>query len=111
MYAADTFNRRVQRLPRGGTTFEPWRDSGDGVDFEKPTGVFVDAEDVIHVCDSVAETVYRFDRAGALIDRWSLPEILGTASEPEDIVIDATGSDLYIAEVRGHRVFHLTRTP
>jgi hypothetical protein len=33
----------------------------------------------------------------------------GSPSEPEDIVIDATGTHIYIAEVLGHRVLHLTR--
>ena len=106
VYVADTFNRRVQKLDPSGAFVAEWRAPG-GVELMKPTGVFVDANDVVHVCDSLAETVYRFDTDGGLLDRWYLPPILGETTEPEDIVIDAAGENIYIAEVRNHRVYHL----
>lgn len=108
VYVADTFNRRIQKLDAAGTFVAEWRAPG-GVEFEKPTGVFVDADDVVHVCDSLAQTVYRFDTGGILLGRWYLPDLLGEPTEPEDIVIDAAGIHIYIAEVRNHRVYHLTR--
>lgn len=108
VYVADTFNRRIQKLDPTGAFVAEWRAPG-GVELMKPTGVFVDATDVVHVCDSLAETVYLFDTDGTLLEQWYLPDILGETSEPEDIVIDATGTDIYIAEVRNHEVHHLTR--
>lgn len=108
VYVADTFNRRIQKLDPAGGFVAEWRAPG-GVELMKPTGVFVDAADVVHVCDSLAETVYLFDTAGTLLERWYLPEVLGESTEPEDIVIDASGADIYVAEVRNHRVYRLAR--
>lgn len=75
----------------------------------KPTGVFVDAHDVVYVCDSLADEVLVFDPDGVLLERWDLAAIVGSVTEPEDIVLDPTGRHVYIGEVRGHRVLHLMR--
>ena len=108
IYVADTFNRRIQKLGPDGTPLAQWLDYG-GVPFQKPTGVFVDARDVIYVCDSLAEMVVLFDRDGGVVDRWPLRSVLGEVSEPEDIVLDPTGQEIYLVEVRNHRVHHLQR--
>ena len=108
VYVADTFNRRVQKLDATGGFVAEWRAPG-GVELMKPTGVFVDANDVVHVCDSLAETVYLFDTDGTLLERWYLRDVLGEPTEPEDIVIAAGSGDIYIAEVRNHRVYRLAR--
>jgi DNA-binding beta-propeller fold protein YncE len=110
VYVADTFNRRVQKLDPDGRFVAEW--SGfEGEPFVKPTGVFVDARDLVHVCDSLADRVLVFDVDGAAIERWDLAAIVGSSSEPEDIVIDTAGTHIYIGEVRGHRVLHLMRPP
>jgi DNA-binding beta-propeller fold protein YncE len=83
----------------------------DGVAFQKPTGIFVDGDDVVYVCDSTAETVFLFDGNGAPIERWDLAVIYGEPSEPEDIVISDDGRDIFIGEVAGHRVLHLAFEP
>lgn len=110
VYVADTFNRRLQKLDRDGGFIAQWT-GHDGVAFVKPTGVFVDARDRVYVCDSLADTVFVFDAEGAALERWDLAAIVGSPSEPEDIVIDDTGADVYIGEVRGHRVLHLIVEP
>jgi hypothetical protein len=48
VYVADSGNARVQVFTADGTYQSEW--SG----FVKPTGVFVDAQDEIYVCDSLA---------------------------------------------------------
>lgn len=108
VFVADTFNRRVQKLDRNGVFVAEWG-GFDGIPFVKPTGVFVDARDRVFVCDSLADEVLVFDADGTPLERWDLAEIVGSRSEPEDIVIDATGTHVYIAEVLGHRVLHLVR--
>ncbi len=108
VYVADTFNRRVQKLDVTGAFVAEWLGFGAN-QFLKPTGVFVDADDVVHVCDSLAQTIGLFDTDGVLLERWFLPDVLGEDSEPEDIVLDATGDHIYVAEVLKHRVYHLTR--
>lgn len=109
VYAADTFNRRVQKLDATGAFVADWAGFGDTA-FVKPTGVFVDARDIVYVCDSLAQTIGLFDVDGTLLESWYLPDILGEDSEPEDIVLDAAGEHIYVAEVRNHRVYHLVRS-
>lgn len=108
VYVADTGNRRVQKLDRDGGYLLEW--GGDGSrSFEKPTGVFVGADDVVYLCDSHADEVLLFATDGALRARWPLSPVVGDSSEPEDIVLDTTGTHIYIGEVRNHRVLHLRR--
>ena len=108
VYVADTFNRRIQKLDQNGVYLDEWNDfAGDA--FLKPTGVFVDANNLVYLCDSLADEVMVFDESGAPLQRWDLGAIVGFQSEPEDIVIDAAGENIYIGEVRNHRVLHLVR--
>lgn len=106
VYVADTFNRRVQKFDRQGNFVLEWQGFG-GTEFVKPTGVFVDSADTVYVCDSRRQTVSLFAPDGTPITEWQLAEILGATTEPEDIVIDAELDHLYVAEVLGHRVYHL----
>jgi tripartite motif-containing protein 71 len=110
IYVADTNNLRVQKFDATGAFVTAWT-SIAGDPFVKPTGVFVDGDDRVHVCDSLAQTVAIFATDGTLLERWNLLDIIGRVTEPEDIVIDPTGTHIYIGEVREHRVFHLTRPP
>ena len=106
VYVADTWNRRVQKLDRDGAFVAAWTGYG-GVGFRKPTGVYVDTHDIVYVCDSLAEVVVLFDGDGTHLATWDLAAIVGRRTEPEDIVLDASGTDIYIAEVYGHSVLHL----
>jgi DNA-binding beta-propeller fold protein YncE len=106
VYVADTYNRRIQVLDSGGRFVDDWPGYG-GVPWRKPTGVFVDDADVVYVTDSLAQIIALFDTSGALLDLWDLAEIVGYRTEPEDIVIDAAGEHIYIAEVFRHSVLHL----
>lgn len=110
VYVADTYNRRVQVLDRDGNFAAQWTDYG-GVRFNKPTGVFVDRQDVVYVTDSRDQVVALFDTAGRLRELWDLAAIVGYRTEPEDIVLDAAGEHIYIAEVFHHSVLHLRRRP
>jgi len=108
VYVADTFNRRLQKLAVDGTFVAAWNDFS-GTAFQKPTGVFVDINDVVYLCDSLAQRVYIFDTEGSPLDLWDIGAIYGQPVEPEDIVISEDGHDIFIGEVRNHRVLHLTR--
>lgn len=109
VYIGDTNNRRVQVLTRDGELVREWTGFGEER-FNKPTGVFVDHEDVVYVCDSLDESILLFDVEGNPLERWDLPELFDFVTEPEDIVIDARGEHIYVAEVRQHRVLHLLRS-
>ena len=102
VYVADTRNRRVQKLDRDGNFVKQWSGYG-GVGFQKPTGVYVDEQDLIYVCDSLAERILIFDPEGELRGLWDLRDIYGEQSEPEDLVIDAAGANIFVAEVYRHR--------
>ena len=110
VYAADTFNRRVQKLDAAGDFIREWNLGANGAPFLKPTGVFVSADQTVNVCDSLAEAVISYTTDGELIDQWDLRPLIGDRTEPEDIVLDPTGEHVYVVEVAGHRVFHLRRT-
>jgi len=107
LYVADTNNRRVQKLDSNGAFVSEWSTFGNEP-FIKPTGVYVDRNDTVYVCDSLAQVVALFDAEGRFLAKWDLLAIYGKRSEPEDIVIDAAGEHIYIAEVFEHRVLHLT---
>ena len=106
VYVADTYNERIQILDRDGAFVDEWTDYG-GVRWRKPTGVFVDTDDVVYVTDSLNQIVALFAPSGSLLDVWDLSEIVGYRTEPEDIVIDAAGEHIYVAEVFRHSVLHL----
>lgn len=106
VYIADTNNRRVQKLDSEGNFVAQWSTYGD-TSFNKPTGIYVDTRDTVYVCDSLAQLVLLFDVDGNFKQQWDLSEIYGQRSEPEDIVIDAAGKHIYVAEVAMHRVLHL----
>lgn len=108
VYVADSDNQRIQKLDRDGTFVEQWT-GYDGADFQKPTGVYVDEGDTVYVCDSLAETIVLFDTDGTVLEVWNLAEIYGDTTEPEDVVIDDEGSDIYVADVANHQVLHLVR--
>lgn len=108
IYTADTGNRRIQKLAPDGNFVAEWT-SYAGIPFQKPTGVFVDTRDVIYVCDSLAERILLFDRDGVVLEVWNMRDVLGEVSEPEDVVIDPTSGQIFVVEVRSHRVHRLTR--
>lgn len=108
LYIADTENGRVQVLNRDGEFLREWN-GYDGTPFNKPTGVYVHSDDVVYICDSLEQAILVFDVEGNPLERWWLPAITGFTTEPEDIVLDATGENIYIAEVRQAYVLHLTR--
>lgn len=103
VYVADTGNQRVQVFSPEGVFLAEW------VGFTKPTGVFVDSSDRIYVCDSIADTIVVFDVGGNPLASWDLEAIVGSSSEPEDLIITADGEHIYIGDVLNHRVVHLRR--
>jgi DNA-binding beta-propeller fold protein YncE len=106
VYVADSKNQRVQKLDSDGNFVLEWNGFG-GTPFIKPTGIYVDSNDTVYVCDSLAQLVLLFDVEGKSLGKWDLEKIYGERSEPEDIVIDADGKHIYVAEVYRHRVLHL----
>ena len=104
VFVADSGNARVQVLTADGRYLDQW------TGFTKPTGVYVDALGTVYVCDSLEDDIVVHDPDGNVVDTWNLAAIVGTDSEPEDIVISADGVHIYVADVLQHRVVHLQRT-
>lgn len=103
VYVADSGNGRVQVFTPEGTYLNEW------TGFTKPTGVFVDALDQVHICDSLADEIVVFSGDGQQLETWDLEAIVGTPSEPEDIVISPDGVHIYIGDVLNHRAIYLIR--
>ncbi len=103
VYVGDTGNKRVQVFSSDGSYLAQW------TGFEKPTGVFVDAKDRIYVCDSFADKVAIYNTEGQRLATWDLGAIVGSPSEPEDIIITADGVHIYIGDVLNHRVVYIKR--
>ena len=103
VYVGDTGNKRVQIFASDGTYLSQW------TGFNKPTGVFVDAKDRIYVCDSLADEVVILNTEGKRLATWNLTAIIGSKSEPEDIIISADGIHLYLGDVLNHRIIYLKR--
>ena len=57
----------------------------------------------------MAETIVLFDTDGSTLEVWNLAEIYGDTTKPEDVVIDDSGTHIYVADVENHQVLHLVR--
>lgn len=108
VYVADSFNRRVQKFDRAGTWQAEWTEA-TGVAFIKPTGIFVGADDIVYVCDSLASRIFLFEPEGRVREIWDMDAAANEMIEPEDVVVDPTGVHAYVAEVRSHSVLHFVR--
>jgi DNA-binding beta-propeller fold protein YncE len=109
VYVADRSNNRIQVFDANGKFLADWRQFG------RPSGVYVDAKDVIYVADS--QTV---DKAGCTPDpgcrhgirignaadgtvKYFIPRPAGDLVGPEVVAVDAQGT-VYGASNEGKRV-------
>ena len=99
IWIAERDNNRLQIFDNQGKFLEQWT----GLD--RPTGVFVDDEETVYVCE-LTQRISIFDAKGKLLARWdSRGEELENALflAPHAIVVDSMG-DLYVGEVPGTTV-------
>jgi sugar lactone lactonase YvrE len=110
LFVADRNNNRVQIFDRDFTLLDTW------YQFSRPSGIFIDANDIIYVADSESESVSRMAgmrghegwkrgiRIGSATDgsvKYFIPDPVENASgqsSPEGIAVDASGA-IYGAEV------------
>ena len=109
VYVADRSNSRIQVFDSNGKFIADWRQFG------RPSGVYVDANDVIYVADS--QTV---DKAGCTTDqgcrrgirigdtsdglvKYFIPRPSGDSVGPEGVAVDSNGT-VYGASNEGKRI-------
>jgi DNA-binding beta-propeller fold protein YncE len=114
VYVADRSNSRIQVFDATGKFIADWRQFG------RPSGVYIDANDVIYVADS--QTV---DKTGCTADpgcrrgirignaadgvvRYFIPRPAGDAVGPEGVAVDASGT-VYGASNEGKRIDRFTK--
>lgn len=94
----------VRKFASNGTLMTTWGTLGDGPgQFRKPSGIAVDAADVVYVADRVNGTIQRFTAAGAHLSTityapWGWP--IGI----EGVAVDSSGK-VYAADRRAGVVF------
>lgn len=119
LFVGDRNNNRIQIFDQNGKYITEWKQ------FSRPSGVFIDKQDVLYVADSESESVSqnhngwkRGLRIGSAKDgsvkyfipdpeTRTRPEFNGT-SAAEGVVADASGN-VYGAEVGPHRVMKYTK--
>lgn len=109
LYVADRSNNRIQVFDANGKFLADWRQFG------RPSGVYVDANDMIYVADSQTT-----DKAGCTSDpgcrhgirvgnaadgaaKYFIPRPEGDLVGPEGVAVDAKGT-VYGASNEGKRV-------
>ncbi|MBI2384660.1 MAG: sigma-70 family RNA polymerase sigma factor [Elusimicrobia bacterium] len=101
VYAADSRNRRVQKLSPDGRFLAEF--GGPDV-LKKPVDTAVGPEGTLYVCDYEADRVEVFSRDGERLYGWGEPgEGNGQFRSPAGIAADRTGN-VYVADFYNHRI-------
>ncbi len=83
--------------------------SGNG-QFSTPTGITVDENGFVYVCESANNRVQKFDGDGNFITKWgSLGSSTGKFNQPHGIHADKAGY-IYVADSNNHRIQKFTTT-
>ncbi len=99
VYDADSF----KPLRKIGTTGHKHELTTPG-DFAKPTGVAVDAEGILYVCDTLNNRIETFDADGKFISAFGKPgDGPGYFARPKGIAIDSDGH-IWVADGQQDRV-------
>ena len=109
MYVTDEWLNRVSIFDKDGNFLRDWgmAGSGDG-EFNGPSGIAIDPQDVLYIVDSRNHRVQKFTKDGEFLAKWgSLGSAEGQFNAPWGITIDQQGH-VYVADHKNHRVQKFT---
>ena len=107
MYAADTWNHRIQKFSPEGEFLQAWGYFGQAEapeGFWGPRDVLVDADNRVFVTDTGNKRVVVFDLDGNFITQFGVAGLgAGEFDEPIGLAMDAEGR-LYVADTWNQRI-------
>jgi sugar lactone lactonase YvrE len=109
VYAADTYNDRVQKFTSTGEPLGRWGTSGteDG-QFQNPYGIAADAAGNIYVADRGNHRIQKFDSNGQFITQWGNYGFgAGNFNSPNGVATDAVGN-IYVVDTNNDRIRKFT---
>ncbi len=97
VYAADTYNHRVQKFTDTGVYLAQWGSFGSGNgQFKYPMGVATDAAGNVYVADEGNSRIQKFTSNGAYLAQWD-SSVYGPFAHPDGVATDALGN-VYVAD-------------
>lgn len=114
VFVADSFNSRVQKFSRSGTTVTFQQSFGTygsaNGQFDMPTGIAVDVDGWIYVADHDLHRVQVFDSSMAHRYTWgTFGSTPGAFKNPDGIAVSASGT-VYVVDSVNNRVQYFTRS-
>ena len=103
LYVSDFGNSRIEKFTQDGQFLQVIGSKGNDKDqkpgtFNQPSGIYVDPDGFLYVCDTFFHRIQKFDSQGKFVKTWS-HGFFG----PKGIAGDAQGH-LYVADTGNHKI-------
>ncbi|HGJ65599.1 TPA: tandem-95 repeat protein [bacterium] len=115
VYVADTDNHRIQKFTSGGAFLGKWGRLGNSIGtgdghFWTPWGLETDNAGNVYVADTGNNRIQKFNSNGQFLGKWGAEgDAIGLLRAPYDVVVDASGSAVYIADTGNQCIKVYTR--
>jgi sugar lactone lactonase YvrE len=100
LFVADRSNNRIQILDQEGTFIEEWKQ------FSRPSGIYIDKNDVIYVADSESGAVgngrTRTEKRGIRVGRISDAKVIAFIPDPVEVATNTSGAEGVAADAAGN---------
>ena len=100
LFVGDRSNNRIQILDQEGTFIEEWKQ------FSRPSGIYIDKNDVIYVADSESGAVgngrSRSEKRGIRVGRISDGKVIAFIPDPADVATNTSAAEGVAADAAGN---------
>ena len=100
LFVGDRGNNRIQILDQDGRFIEEWKQ------FSRPSGIYIDKNDVIYVADSESGAVgngrSRTERRGIRVGRLSDGKVIALIPDPVEVATNTSASEGVAADAAGN---------
>ncbi len=100
LFVGDRNNNRIQILDQEGHFIEEWKQ------FSRPSGIYIDKNDVIYVADSESGAVgngrARTDKRGIRVGRISDAKVIALIPDPVEVATNTSGAEGVAADAAGN---------